>query len=302
MQAPRRKNLFRLLFAGLAALMLSGCEAVFFSAMNGVAHHDGVIEHHDIVFEPAHDVALDVYSPARAKHAPVVVFFYGGAWQDGKRQWYRWVGRRLAEQGVVAVVPDYRKYPQVKLDGFMHDAAEAVGWTHANIQRFGGDPNDLFVMGHSSGAHLAAMLASNAHWLEQVEMRPRQLRGFIGLSGPYDFLPLRQQVYINMFGDTHQQQMRSQPVDFVNGDEPPMLLLQGGDDKTVYPDNTLSLAAAMHKQGESVTAHVYPGVTHAGMLLSLSRPFHGKAPRSMHAVLKFIDTHATDARMPPSTH
>ena len=91
-------------------------------------------------------------------------------------------------------------------------------------------------------------------------MRPRQLRGFIGLAGPYDFLPLRAKVYIDMFGHTHARQERSQPVAFVNGNEPPMLLLQGGDDSVVAPDNALSLAAALRKHDETVRDHVYAGV------------------------------------------
>jgi acetyl esterase/lipase len=238
-----------------------------------------------------------VYAPGNARHAPVVVFFYGGAWQDGKRQWYRWAGRVLAEHGLVAVVPDYRKYPQVRLDGIMHDAARAVTWTRTHAARFGGDPHDLFLMGHSAGAHIGALLSTDAQWLDQVGMQPASLRGFIGLAGPYDFLPLHKQVYIDLFGHTHARQERSQPVAFVDGDEPPMLLLQGGDDDLVAPDNTLSLAAALRRQGEPVIDHVYAGVGHAGLLLSLSRPFRTKAP-TLRDVLAFIDTHSSEPRRP----
>ncbi|KGI76994.1 alpha/beta hydrolase [Oleiagrimonas soli] len=295
MPSPRLRTLTRLLLAGLLPLCLSACEATFFSALNGVTPRRDVRVHRCIVFDRAHRLALDVYRPVDATHAPVVVFFYGGAWQDGKRQWYRWAGKRLARQGLVVVVPDYRKFPQVKLDGFMHDAARAVAWTHAHAADYGGDPDDLFLMGHSAGAHIGALLATDETWLHRVGMRPRQLRGFIGLAGPYDFLPLREQVYIDLFGATHAQQMRSQPVAFVDGNEPPMLLLQGGDDGVVAPDNALSLAAALREHGEQVQAHVYSGVSHAGLLLSLSHPFRSKAP-TLHDALRFIDAHSLDAR------
>lgn len=298
MQHPRKRSLITLLLAGVLPLCVSGCEAVFFSAVNATARDRGLDVRQGIMYEPAHNLKLDVYRPARAEHAPVVVFFYGGAWQDGKRQWYRWAGKMLAEHGVVAVVPDYRKYPRVKLDGFMHDAARAVAWARAHAAAYGGDPDDLFLMGHSAGAHLGALLSTDAHWLKQVGMRPRQLRGFIGLAGPYDFLPLREQVYVDMFGSSHAEQERSQPVAFVDGNEPPMLLLQGGDDQRVAPDNALALAAALRRHDEPVTVHVFPGVSHAGLLLSLSRPFRGKASRTLADSLKFIDAHALDQRVP----
>ncbi|RAP59440.1 alpha/beta hydrolase [Oleiagrimonas sp. MCCC 1A03011] len=301
MSALHPRSLSRLLLAGLLPLCLSACEATFFSALNTVTPANAVQAKRGIVFEPQHDLALDIYRPAHAHHAPVVVFFYGGAWQDGKRQWYRWAGETLAHHGLVVVVPDYRKFPQVKLDGFMHDAARAVAWTREHANAYGGDPNDLFLMGHSAGAHIGALLATHASWLQQVGMEPRQLRGFIGLAGPYDFLPLREQVYVDMFGHTHAQQLRSQPVNYVDGNEPPMLLLQGGDDKLVAPDNALSLAAAMREHGERVQDHVYSGVSHAGLLLSLSQPFRYKAT-ALRDTLGFIDAHSLDARATPNAH
>jgi acetyl esterase/lipase len=297
MSRPRTLRILGLLFAGFVPWLVSGCEATFFGVLNGTARDRGLDEQKGIVYEPAHHLKLDVYRPAHAEHAPVVVFFYGGAWQDGKREWYRWAGQVLAEHGVVAVVPDYRKYPQVKLDGFMHDAARAVAWTHAHAADYGGNPDDLFLMGHSAGAHLGALLSTDAHWLRQVGMRPDQLRGFIGLAGPYDFLPLREQVYVNMFGATHDEQERSQPVAFVNGNEPPMLLLQGGDDQRVAPDNAIALSKALREHDESVTVHIYSGVSHAGLLLSLSGPFRGKS-HALADSLKFIDAHSLDKRVP----
>lgn len=213
--------------------LVAGCSSVVFGALNVVSEKRGYDVHRDILFDAKHDLALDVYSPTGAHDAPVAVFFYGGRWEKGSRSEYAYVGAALASRGIVIVIPDYRKYPQVKLDGFMTDATNAVGWARTHAIQYGGDPARIFLMGHSAGAHIGALLATDKRWLARVDMQPRDLAGFIGLAVPYDFMPITEPDLVGMFGDTPAQQRRSQPVDFVDGNEPPMLLLQGTDDNTV---------------------------------------------------------------------
>lgn len=275
------------MLAALMALLLGGCQASLFGVMNATSGDSDLHVDTDVVFDPVHHLAMDVYAPKNAHHLPVVVFFYGGSWQDGKRQWYRWMGETLARHGLVVAIPDYRKYPDVHMDGFMVDAANAVGWMHANAADYGGDAGSLFLMGHSAGAHIAALLSTDGHWLGRVGMLPKQLAGFIGAAGPYDFLPLKDPAYIDMFGHTPQQQAQSQPVNFVDGDEPPMLLLQGTDDQYVSPSNTRSLARHMCEQGEPVQVRIYPDIGHIRLLLSYSRLLRSSSP-ALHDTLVFI--------------
>lgn len=265
----------RLLLATLATLFLAGCQSVLFGAVNARQPVGDTVAHQGIPFN--RELSLDVYAPRDASRAPVVVFFYGGSWSSGKRQWYRWVGESLAARGMVVVIPDYRTWPKAKLDGFLDDAAHAVAWTKANVDRYGGDPSRLFVMGHSAGAHIAALLATDKHWLAAVGMQPRDLAGFIGLAGPYDFLPLKRAKFIDMFGSTPEAQARSQPVNFVDGDGPPALILQGEADTTVRPSNAQSLAARYEAHGEPVTLRLYPAITHMSILFALG-PSKDKAP------------------------
>jgi acetyl esterase/lipase len=262
----------------LAAGLLSGCQATLFAGLNATARDQGVVATHDVSFDATHQLALDVYRPADARGAPVVVFFYGGSWKSGKRQWYRWAGEALARRGLVVIIPDYRKWPQVRMDGFMRDAARAVAWSREHAGEYGGDASALFLMGHSAGAHIGALLATDDRWLQAVGMKPDQLRGFIGLAGPYDFLPLKDPDFVDMFGPTHAAQLNSQPVHFVNGDEPPMLLMQGTTDKIVWPRNARSLGATLEKAGESAQVTLYPDIGHFAILLAMSRPLRGKAP------------------------
>jgi acetyl esterase/lipase len=275
---PSRRTLLASILLLLGSGLLTGCQAVLFRSLNTTVGKTDVVVQRDVVYDSAHQLALDVYRPRDARHAPMVVFFYGGSWKSGKRSWYRWAGEALAQRGLVVVIPDYRLWPKVKLDGFMQDAARAVAWTHAHAKDYGGDPSSLFVMGHSAGAHIGALLATDAHWLAAVGMQPRQLDGFIGLAGPYDFLPLKDADFIDMFGSTHEAQLRSQPVHYVDGDEPPMLLMQGTTDKVVWPRNAQSLAAALQREGEPVELKMYPDIGHSAILLAMSRPFHNKAP------------------------
>src|SRR5256885_3250125 len=112
--ALRLGNFQRFCTLALALLALSGCADMFFSLVGSGADTRNIALHGDIPFDTQHGLALDVYAPKRAAGAPLVVFFYGGSWVEGHRHWYRYVGTALANHGVIAVIPDYRKYPQVQ--------------------------------------------------------------------------------------------------------------------------------------------------------------------------------------------
>ena len=275
-----------------AAVLLSGCEATLFAGLNATDQHRGISQRRDLVFDADHQLALDVYEPAHAEHAPVVVFFYGGSWVRGERAWYRFVGTALSAQGVVVVIPDYRKYPQVRMDGFMQDAASAVAWVHQHARDWGGEPDDVFVMGHSAGGQIAALVATDPQWLGAHDMHPADLAGFIGLAGCYDFMPIPadETDMLGMFGRTPDEQMKAQPVLYVRGAEPPMLLLQGTNDHEVEPSNAISLARSMQAHHEDVTLKLYPGLGHEAVLFALSRPMRGDAP-TLSDILAFIRAH-----------
>jgi acetyl esterase/lipase len=249
-----------LLAASLAALLLAGCQATYFRAVNL-----GVDRGETRVFDAAAGLSADVYRPAGGGHAaPVVVFLYGGSWQNGQRGYYRFVGRALAGRGFVVVVPDYRKAPAHPFPAFMHDAAAATAWVRGNARAFGGDPARVFLMGHSAGAQIAALLGTDARYLRPHGLRPRDLAGVVGLAGPYDYTP-----------DTPALQQAlgpargwrdTQPLRFVDGDEPPFLLLHGDRDRTVDPGNADRLATALRARGVAVQAQRLPGVGHVALV------------------------------------
>jgi len=289
--------------APLLAVALGGCADVFFATVSAVGPAQGVTAAKGIEFDAIHHLSLDVYAPGDAALAPVVVFFYGGSWEDGKRRWYRYVGDALASSGVVTIIPDYRKYPDVRFPAFMHDAANAVAWARDHAREFGGDPQRLFVMGHSAGGQIAALLAADGRYLGQVGMRPRDLAGMIGLAGAYAFLPFVDNEG-KIFGNDATGRYDSQPINFISGDEPPMLLLQGEDDDEVPVHNAQIMAKRAQAMDGTAELKLYPGVGHSSILLSFARGHASKVP-SLHDTLEFIahppvaPRPAPDAEAPP---
>ncbi|SDU14914.1 alpha/beta hydrolase [Pseudomonas yamanorum] len=222
---------------------------------------------------------LDIYRPVTAlPDAPVVVFFYGGSWNSGSKDDYGFVGEALASRGIVVVIADYRLYPQVRYPLFLQDGAQAVAWAHQHSADYGGDPRKLYVMGHSSGAYNAAMLALDPQWLAGVGLSPSVFKGWIGLAGPYDFLPIenREVRPVFFFPDSPPD---SQPINHVSHDAPPSLLIASVDDNLVNPTrNTGGLANKLRAAGVPVEAFYFTKTSHATLVASISRPLRWLAP------------------------
>jgi acetyl esterase/lipase len=281
---PSPRVLAALVLLALLLALLPGCRASLFWALNRRQPAPESIQ--SATYDAAHRLALDVHRArgTSARGAPVVVFLHGGSWQYGRRQDYRFVGQALASHGVLAIVPDYRKAPAHPFPEFMDDAAAAVAWAHAHAREWGGDPSRLFVAGHSAGAHMAALLGTDARYLRAVGMAPRDLHGVVGLSGPYDFLPLIDANLRGVFGDGPRWR-DSQPVAFVDGDEPPFLLLHGGADELVPPANSEHLARLLRARRENVELRIVAGVSHFGMVRGFAQP--GRSP-ALAETLRFV--------------
>lgn len=231
---------------------------------------------------------LDTYVPTGdARDLPVVVFFYGGSWQSGRRQDYLFVAQALTARGCIAVIPDYRVYPEVRFPAFIEDGASSVAWVHSNLSGFGGDASRLFLMGHSAGAYIAAMLALNSGYLKQVGMTTQELCGFVGLAGPYDFLPLKSLRLKKIFGGADGIP-ETQPVSFASAQAPPALLLHGARDKLVGCHNTEHLAQRLREAGGRVVENIYPGMKHIQLLIALATPFQNGKP-VMADIAHFLD-------------
>jgi acetyl esterase/lipase len=214
---------------------------------------------------------LDLYLPSPIPdRAPLVVFFYGGGWTSGAKQDYEFVAASLTEAGLIVAIPDYRLFPDVRFPVFVEDGALAVASSLAYLSNNGTKPSGMYLMGHSAGAHIAAMLAMNEEYLAAHSIETGILDGFIGLSGPYDFLPIEGGYLEEVFPNSNRA--ASQPINFVSEAAPRTLLIHGSDDTTVNVLNSQKLAAALRERAVDVTLKTYEGVGHIKVMLGLARP------------------------------
>lgn len=282
------KTISRLASMVAATLTVAGCGPA--QVLNTLIPDDGYRIERDLTYGDAARQRLDVYVP-QGLEAPVevVVFFYGGGWDSGSKASYRFVGQALASTGFVAVIPDYRIYPEVRFPAFVEDGAQAVAWVQDNITRLGGDPERIHLMGHSAGAHIAALLALDHGYLKDAGVDRSAIKSLVGLAGPYDFLPLTDPELQQIFAVDDLQ--ATQPITFVDGRAPPTLLLHGSDDRTVWPKNSQHLASALEAAGVPVTLKIYEQLGHPGLVASLAAPLRWLAP-TLDDVSAFIETTA----------
>jgi arylformamidase len=132
---------------------------------------------------------LDIYAPDGAKNLPVVFWIHGGGWQTGDKTDVQIKPRVFAERGFVFVSTNYRLLPHVEMDVLVRDVAKSLGWVHKNIAAHGGDPTRIFVMGHSAGAQLAALLCTDDRYLKAEGVPFDVLKGCVPVDGDTYDLP-----------------------------------------------------------------------------------------------------------------
>ena len=206
----------------------------------------------------------------------MLVFVYGGRGQTGSKDVYRLLGDALTRRGIVIVVPDYTLAPDTLFPGWVEEGAKAVAWTRENIGRFGGDPDRIFLGGHSAGAHTAALLTLDERYLQAVGLEPGAIRGTVSISGPVSTRWTDADVQALM--GPEEGWPVSYPDTHVDGSEPPLLLLHGGEDETLRPRNSTDLVRLVRERGGCARGIVYPGIGHIEIIVALMAPWLRRAP------------------------
>ena len=283
------------IFSSAIVTLFAGCSAL--GALNGFVSERDVTATRDIAYGANARNKLDVYQPKILPPAaspstaakPVVVFFYGGAWDSGDKSSYFFMAEALTSRGYVVVMPDYRVYPEVVFPLYMDDAALAIKWAFDNVAQYGGDPDKIFLMGHSAGAQLAALAAYDAKYLSAVGVDERRIKGVVSVAGPMDFLPLTEEKLFLIFPEN--VRAASQPINFISGHEPPTLLMHGLADTRVGIHNSRNLATRIRQYGGQVEETYYPDIGHIGILLQFAAPLRNGKP-ALDRVAEFIDAQA----------
>ncbi len=257
---------FRKLCIGLLLPMLASCSVQ--QSLNSITSEKDFVRTSNLLYDGATGLRLDLYKPVNQSKRPVVIFFYGGRWSSGAKEQYEFVGGALSTINYCTVIPNVRQYPVARFPSFVEDGARVVKWVHDHAGEQGCDPERIFVMGHSTGAHIAALIALNEAYLAGVGGSRTWLRGMIGLAGPYDFLPFTDPMLRDLFSPPDKFE-QSQPIMFTDGRNPPLLLMAGEDDETVEVKNTRNLAASVARASGPVETVIYPQMSHSRLLESL---------------------------------
>ena len=247
----------------------------------------------DVGYGSAARQRLDVYRPLAATlpaagARPLVVFFFGGTWSSGDRATYKFVGEALASRGAVVVIPDYGLSPAFKYPVFVQDSALAVKWALDNAARLGADPKQVYVMGHSSGGYNAAMVALDGRWLGAVGGSPKQLAGWIGLAGPYDFLPIENPQAQVAFSWPNTPP-DSQPLAQASASAPRTLLIAATKDKLVNPvRNTEQMASKLRAAGVPVELREFDDLSHITLIGAVAKPLQWLGGPVLPPIAQFI--------------
>ena len=239
---------------------------------------------------------LDVYHPVGPRAGDddaIIIFIYGGGWRVGGRRDYGFAARSFAAAGFTTVVPDYRLYPWGRFPDFVEDVAAAAAWVQAELVDHGAAPR-IVLVGHSAGAHIAALLALDPRYLEAEGLSTEIIKGWVGLAGPYALNPLKTYFTKAVFAAASDDVDQAMPVALARAGAPPALLLHGTADAIVFPWNSEVMADALRAAGGKVTHRPLDGVGHVGMVLSIARPGLGGAP-VLDAIKDFARAAVSDA-------
>lgn len=238
---------------------------------------------------------LDIYAPPDADGAPVAIYFYGGGWRSGDKELFEHLGRAFAVRGIVAVTVNYRLTPEVRSPEHARDCAAAAAWVQRNIGAYGGNPDMLFLTGHSAGAHLAALIAVDRRYLAEAGMPEGAVKGVVVISGVSDLREhvastvfTRREFVEEAFGSTPEELAAASPVMYVRDGLPPFLVIVAEDDPPGLRDQGKSFADALRDAGNDALYISVKGRDH----FSIVRRFGPSDDTTAGAIADFIRHHA----------
>ena len=221
----------------------------------------------DVAFGPSADEVLDIYTPAQVgRPAPVQVFYHGGYWRSFKAADFAFVAERMVEAGVLAVIVNYALVPTVRIGELVRQCRAALAWVHANIARYGGDPNRIFVSGHSAGGHLVAVLAAMAGEPDTRAL----LQGGVALSGLFDLEPIRLCYLQETLQLTPAEVAANSPARQLPTAAKPLILSYGADESQEFARHSTAYGRALAERGIPCAVRPLVGHNHMSICTALA--------------------------------
>lgn len=174
---------------------------------------------------------LNIFSPKKTKLKPVIIFIHGGYWDQGNKNIYGFLGRNFSRKDVVTVIPSYTLSPDGNYDTMAKEVAAAIKWTYKNIEKHNGDPQQIFLMGHSAGGHLIALASTNPKYLENSKMiKGVVLNDAAGLD-MYSYLkqspPTQNHNFKVTWTENEANWKEASPIYYLSENTPPFLIYLG---------------------------------------------------------------------------
>jgi acetyl esterase/lipase len=209
---------------------------------------------------------MDLYFPtAKATSAPVLLFLHGGGFREGDRKQYGYVGEPFAKHGIITVVASYRLTPGFKHPAQPDDTKAIVAWIHKNIARYGGDPNAIYISGHSAGAILTADVGVDLAWLDALKVPRSAVRGIVPISGSYDLRGSKRLEYV----PTPEAEEKASALLHVNAPAPVAIVAYGSLEARLK-EPSAALVKALTAKGIQAKTLNLEGKDHATAVWELS--------------------------------
>lgn len=252
------------------------------------------VDYFDISYGSDDMQKLDIHHKKGNQLRPVIFFIHGGGWVMGDKNFTRFVAPTWVNLGYTVVSINYRLAPTNTHPAQMEDCAMALKWVINNIKKYGGDPNKIGITGHSAGAQLAALLVTDEKWHKAYKIDIKKVKCWFPLSGIYDFnLPENYyhpslKDYNNAYlGTDEKNKNLASAINYVDGKEPPSLILHGGDDWLVPKTNAINFYNKLKSKRSPATLEIVKGYWHSHILMSFGESGH----KPTYIVNKFLAKH-----------
>ena len=274
-------NIFKILILLSSTLLLTSCASKKISNISYLKSSKALVESFP---------ELNVFKTRKSKNNPVVIFIHGGYWEEGNKNIYGFLGRNFAKKGIVTVIPNYTLSPDGSYDTMAKEVAAAIKWTYENIEKYNGNPDQIFLMGHSAGGHLIALVGTNPKYLENTNL----IKGVIlndaaGLdmnSFLEKYPPTKNRNYDVTWTKNPENWKDASPIYFLSEKTPPIFMITGTKTYPSIISQNKDFVEKLNIFQPSVKIN-YQSKKHIPMMSQFIFPWN----KNYKEIIKFIDIH-----------